>query len=631
MKALDANSMDSIITDPPYGLEFMGQEWDKLGATVEVACNTAGGTEDAPGRGNAFSRARIRYGTTAAAMQAWHQAWAVEALRVAKPGAILLAFGGSRTHHRLMCGIEAAGWILRDCVMYVYGSGFPKSLDISKAIDKAAGAERKPGRRLDTDGSRGATPNAPANATCLDCGKPKWGHDYCLCPRDGGPATELAQQWHGWGTALKPAYEPILLCQKPLTAVPLHDIIVEVQHLIGGLLCLLLSNANNARGISELSPRVPGEVCVSALMLAAVLHGAESGEMSEAMDTYNSQAMAKTCLNIATLWSNILGEYCKQANMSIISMETELITALRTLSCLLSTNIPVEVIQAVSRPVGSMSHVNIAAEDLTNDEQNIGKQRATFAADLVSLHRSDIGILARNAINSLQAIVPSVVSVLSHALQHITTERGVRLSPNWEPIVLAMKPLDGTFAANSQKWGVAGLWIDGGRIPTAEPTPGRFPANLIHDGSDEVVGLFPQTGISRGGGGMKSPIWTDSTPETKQKDYGDHTGFGDSGSAARFFYTAKASGSDRGNRPANELPLFNETEPEFRNTHPTVKPVSLMEYLCRLTRTPTGGIVLDPFAGSGSTALAARAQGRPFVGIEMSEEYCAIAVERLKA
>ena len=105
MQTLEADSVDTIITDPPYGLEFMGKDWD----------------HGVPG---------VRF-------------WAA-ALEVAKPGAMLLAFGGTRTHHRLMVAIEDAGWEIRDCIMWIYGSGFPKSHNISKAIDKAAGAERVP-------------------------------------------------------------------------------------------------------------------------------------------------------------------------------------------------------------------------------------------------------------------------------------------------------------------------------------------------------------------------------------------------------------------------------------------------------------------------------------------------------
>jgi site-specific DNA-methyltransferase (adenine-specific) len=103
MRGMEAESVDAVVTDPPYGLEFMGKEWD----------------HGIPG------------------VPFWEAA-----LRVAKPGTHLLAFGGTRIHHRLMCAIEDAGWEIRDCLMWVYGSGFPKSLDVGKAIDKAAGAER---------------------------------------------------------------------------------------------------------------------------------------------------------------------------------------------------------------------------------------------------------------------------------------------------------------------------------------------------------------------------------------------------------------------------------------------------------------------------------------------------------
>ncbi len=103
----------------------------------------------------------------------------------------------------------------------------------------------------------------------------------------------------------------------------------------------------------------------------------------------------------------------------------------------------------------------------------------------------------------------------------------------------------------------------------------------------------------------------------------------DDGSVARFFYTSKASGKDRGNLPEEELPLFGETIPEFRNDHPTVKPVELMEYLIRLV-TPPGGVVLDPFMGSGSTLVAARRQGFKAIGIEKDAHWCEVTVERLR-
>jgi DNA modification methylase len=161
MRTLDPESIDSIVTDPPYGLSFMGKGWDHGVPGVEF--------------------------------------W-TEALRVAKPGAHLLAFGGTRTYHRLAVAIEDAGWEIRDCVMWVYGSGFPKSHDVSKAIDREAGAEREVVGY--SQGRSGSIHGGGQSVGVLD--------------PVTAPATEAAKQWQGWGTALKPAYEPIIVARKPL-------------------------------------------------------------------------------------------------------------------------------------------------------------------------------------------------------------------------------------------------------------------------------------------------------------------------------------------------------------------------------------------------------------------------------
>ncbi len=199
MKTFPENSIDTIITDPPYGLEFMGKEWDKLGASVEETRNSAGGTEDRPGVGNAFSRGRIRYGKSAKSMQDWHFNWAKEALRVAKPGATLLCFGGTRTFHRLACAIEDAGWIIKDCIMWIYGSGFPKSHNVSLGIDKLKGHPDR-GHRIAV-----ASRHHP-DGTFEPNGE--------LLPPYEAKAPE-AKQWEGYGSALKPAYEPIIMAMKP--------------------------------------------------------------------------------------------------------------------------------------------------------------------------------------------------------------------------------------------------------------------------------------------------------------------------------------------------------------------------------------------------------------------------------
>jgi hypothetical protein len=162
-----------------------------------------------------------------------------------------------------------------------------------------------------------------------------------------------------------------------------------------------------------------------------------------------------------------------------------------------------------------------------------------------------------------------------------------------------------------------GRYAESGETPGVgghDPNIGRWPANLIHDGSDEVTELFPQAGggfATRGRGGDKyanGKGFANTLAET-----GQQIGYGDSGSAARFFYCAKASKADR----------------EDGNGHPTVKPTDLMRYLCRLV-TPPGGIVLDPFMGSGSTGKAAVLEGFRFIGIEREAEYIEIARGRIQ-
>lgn len=234
MRQLPADSVDAIVTDPPYGLEFMGKEWDsfrgsnsgiKKPSKKAAGIGTNGAPVFSPNRRNqkcpecgkwAYDHAgrkcecggwkqpaQVAYSN---AFQSWCEAWAREALRIAKPGAHLAAFGGPRTFHRLTAGIEDAGWEIRDSLAWMYGSGFPKSLDVSKAIAPAAGAERE----VVGERTRATTrPPAPDQSRGVAY---RYGGDV----QDTAPATPAAAEWAGWGTALKPAYEPIILARKPL-------------------------------------------------------------------------------------------------------------------------------------------------------------------------------------------------------------------------------------------------------------------------------------------------------------------------------------------------------------------------------------------------------------------------------
>lgn len=398
MRQMPNASVDAVVTDPPYGLNFMGKDWDR----------------GVPG-----------------------PAFWVEALRLAKPGAHLLAFGGTRTHHRLVCAIEDAGWEIRDEIDWIFGSGFPKSHDVSRAIDRALGAEReltRPGTvRRDGYGDDWDTNHSSKRL------------------RYDRPATAAA--WKGWGTGLKPAKEPICVARKPLDGT------------------------------------------VAANVLA---HGTGA-------------------LNI---------DACR-----------------------------------------------VPADD------------------------------------------------------NLTFDR-----------------MPGQRARDQYRTGTTGA-----RRPTAS---GRWPANVIHDGSPEVLACFPNAH------GQQATVRPDSGNGQKTDGiYGsyransDHVPRGDAGSAARFFYCAKASNVDRNDGISGpDLPsAASEFRPNHaegaargedgnpygrwaprKNNHPTVKPTDLMRYLCRLV-TPPGGVVLDPFMGSGSTGRGAVLEGFGFIGIERDASFVAISRQRIAA
>lgn len=354
MNAMEENSVDSIVTDPPYELGFMGKSWDSTG----IAFNT----------------------------DVWRAA-----LRVLKPGGHLLAFSGSRTYHRMAVAIEDAGFQIRDQIMWIYGSGFPKSLNISKAFDKSEGL-------LENEGT-GMIPDGSPTMSMYPSIKPS---EY----ESPEPRGLLAKQWQGWGTALKPAHEPLVLARKPLI-----------------------------------------------------------GTVAENVLTYGT---------------------------------------------------------------GGLNIDDTRVGNKGDSEQKQGTYKG-----------SEVEIVARR---------------------------------------------------------------DGGKI--YPENLGRWPANVIHDGSDEVVELF--------------------------------------GAPARFFYGAKANKRDRnegldgfetkqttgGGGLTVVRGAYGSIKAPAKNHHPTVKPTDLMRYLCRLI-TARGGVILDPFMGSGSTGKACALEGFDFVGIEREKDYFEIAKARI--
>jgi DNA modification methylase len=555
MRELEPASIDAVVCDPPYGLEFMGKEWDRLQA-VAADPASVGGFQDGAG-GNAYSRSRVRYGLPGVgewatgstsmgidgyrnptpsfgsnrnpvclachkhkrgtracacdsprwdetpadgnrAMQDWHYAWALEALRVLKPGGHLLAFGGTRTYHRLACALEDAGFEIRDCIAWLYGSGFPKSLDVSKAIDKAAGAEREVvGRRDDGAG----------NGSVVGLGSPAaMSVEYDVT----APATPDAERWQGWGTALKPAFEPIVVARKPLERTVAANVLT---HGTGAL------NIDGTR------------------------IGTEGG--------------GATCLG---------GDAC--------TCDTDG----RAYS---PTKHP-------ERREGTFGRwpANVALGHSPGCEAT-GETRKVPTGTAVR-HRG----LAASMFTSAQ---PEGTPDLGYAdADGMETVEVWRCEPD-----CAVRLLD-------------------------EQT-GELQRDRHKTGQD--YGLGNQFGVGNG---------------DDKKGRGEWQPHGDTGGASRFFYCPKADRAERNRgleHMAQRPPVFgsegegalagiSHSSGARANHHPTVKPVELMRWLCRLV-TPPHGTVLDPFTGSGTTGIAAMREGFSFVGIEREAEYAEIARARI--
>lgn len=527
---MEPESVDAVVCDPPYGLEFMGKEWDSFatyaggnpnmkpqGATVgESSGVTYGYRAKNPRctrcgklkRGNGACKCPeprwdTRTSESAFAFQSWSAEWATEALRVLKPGGHLLAFGGTRTFHRLTCGIEDAGFEIRDCLSWLYGSGFPKSLDVSKAIDKRRDDREDIARVVHWLEARRRESGVTRREVEDHFGTQNIGQALFTVTPGSTPRVATWDQWEelrrllGFGS--------------------------EMDHEVWRL--------NGRKG-------EPGEAWHDREVTGLHEHG------------------------------NPIGVY----------------------------------------------------------EEKVGGGKGRTAKE-----RRDIP--ATDAAREWQGW-------------------GTALKPGWEPCVVARKPLAGTVAENVQRYGTGAVNVDGCRIAhrseadRAESEAKNQHTRYANPGSnrDSYSGNMPaRTDYDGGSGRWPANVALDERaaamldaqsgeittqriekPSTVQEGKGwsrtlenrGPRGFSDTGGASRFFYTAKASRADRSSGG-----LAN-------NTHPTVKPTDLMRWLVRMV-TPPGGAVLDPFAGSGSTLVAARAEGFRAIGIEREEEYAAIIADRL--
>ena len=616
MLTLDAESVDAIVCDPPYALTS-----GKKGGSGVASLNV-----DSPA-------GRSRIGTGGGFMgKAWDSSlptvemWA-EALRVARPGAHLVAFGGTRTFHRLTCAIEDAGWEIRDCLSWLYGSGFPKSLNLSVSFDKAEGMAAR--------GVGFTTAGYTESATV-----PGGAHG----PHE--PTSANGKQWSGWGTALKPGWESIILARKPLpTGTERRIIVANLYTLEAQLWSLLPANiAAEAFGLSQ----AEHDAASASAQWSADERRSTWADLFGQMDTSRCVMVLTTCLSTVRSWSATLAESSDDTSTSTTATASSPTTDWRTLRFCLSALTPRTIIRDATARPGSWWSVSPAAE--------------YFNAVVSSMS-------ATRALSALGSAIES-------ARIACRDEDAPDFSTAWEPIILARKPLIGTVAANVLAHGTGALNIDTCRIAGVKPhrevvntqandwsgggawkssgvgggesSEGRWPANVVLD--DEAAALLDdQSGVltsgARSGARYVSKF---------QNAYGEFRGGvekpceASEGGASRFFYTAKASTSERneglrgfalaqrdeqrdeqrdpdlpgGNNPRNR------GAKAVANSHPTVKPLDLMRWLCKLV-TPPGGLILDPFTGSGSTGCAAVREGFRFVGIEREAEYVEIARARI--
>ncbi len=545
LKTLDANSVDAVVTDPPYGLSFMGKKWDYSVPSVEL----------------------------------WR-----EVFRVLKPGGHLLSFGGTRTYHRMVCGIEDAGFDIRDQVQWIYGSGFPKSLDVSKAIDKQAGAEREViGRYEFPDGG-----NRIKDRTASERVGQLHGHKHTpiTCP-----ATDSAKQWQGWGTALKPANEPIVLARKPLS-----ESTVAKNVLKWGTGCL------NIDGTRIAGPKgVPGQ-------LAKHRKGEESQGWCE---NQGEHAWKRGMKRDPVIMEEVMAKGRWPANVLFDERAAEILGEPSRFFFIARSD-KFDILNKCELQKQSFS--NGKKTDNGANNQNIGG----FGSRQMD----------RYLLNTISIIETATGSTINCQISNASTK-----TSTGTVTIESEKTINGFLAEN-----VVGVSAVSGTEVLIDLASGQ---QVPITGIVSIV-LKP---TFRTGADKTESITTPICENTEKNN-------------SRFFYVAKASKRERnaglefaelnasidgailneddsGNpntkgRKANPIDCITQNKKLHKsgNFHPTVKPIKLMEYLCKLI-TPPGGVILDPFMGSGSTGVAATKLGFKFIGIEREAEYVEIAKKRI--
>ena len=608
-----------IVTDPPYELGFMGKAWDKQGISFQ------------PGT------------------------WRI--LReVCKPGAMLLSFGGTRTFHRIAVAIEDAGWELRDTITYwydnsievrnfieslsreqkqmlekampadnllawVYGSGFPKSLDISKAIDKQAGAERKVSGQYQYPDGSGERRVAPCNSQTT-IGRVSGSFNITL------PATPEAQLWSGYGTALKPAYEPILVCMNPIDGTFANN---ALKHGVAGL------NIDGSRiGIG-------GDYTVH----NAGSSGSESyqwnkGERKESSKDYK-QTQGRFPANIIHDGSDEVLELFPNSKSTGGSGEASQYPKYdgRTVGSYL---------KGKRANAGGLGDSGSAARFFKTCEMTELELLFCRANAIMEVWKQNFVSIANNLSNLSSQ---HAVSALGHAV--IVGSRGDKVLNDVSGLSMSVTPNE--LKTLAEMLIIAILSSESEHLQgqlQGEPTPSGCRVRFAEvqkqtDTTTIMISHWKSDGSAEPATFSIMPIYL---------------AIGVRGSEfSRFKYCAKASKSERNagcegleerdighnrfdtceicggtifqnpDRPSackceNPVRKHNTVK---GNVHPTVKPLALMKYLVKLISPPKDAVLLDPFMGSGSTLVACKELGIKCIGIDTDEYNCEIAAKRCQA
>lgn len=526
LNELPDNSIDSVVTDPPYGLSFMNKKWDYDVPSVEF----------------------------------WKKIY-----QKLKPGGHILSFGGTRTYHRMVVNMEDAGFEIRDQIMWLYGSGFPKSLNIGKAVDKNQGNEREVvGEQV--------IPYKDENRSVLQP-KDGWNENSMKTRFD---ITKGTSPYEGWGTALKPANEPICLARKPLSEKSVAENVLKWK--TGGINvdgCRIdLNGDDTSRKISENKNDIN------------IINSNKVGSMDDKWKEGRFPANIIFDESAAEMLDEQSGITKTKADLNYKHNKTD-----------------------------SNSDVFQSRGTYTPREDKGGASRFFYQAKVSKAERNMglDGFEIKINIGTIKLLIYKRKNKIVWERQDLNQTHQVDMEQSQQ------KDTEGFITKEECVWNTE---LFGNYIME------RFQKDIksITEMKTNSITIY-QT--------LNSLI-QQSTNEyivTQQKELMDGIKFvesADKKNTKAIITYQKKDGLNQSVNPASLREVWSiSVEEEVKSNHPTMKPINLMTYLCRLI-TPENGIVLDPFMGSGSTGIAAQLEGFRFVGMEMDEEYMKIATARIE-